>query len=379
MGPAGTAGGPDGRTGFLPWMRHDPAFKPRLSGFLATPTGIRHVTVLLDTGASHCFICARLAAALGLPPSGEAGPRSVTTAATGGRQGLVPPVLIYLGLGTVFRESLSISPMDMDVGDDLILGWDWISSHDLRHLFQAGQVELQSGPARLQLELLPAAVRPPPATLATVIGHGELRRLLRQIVRDDPPADPVVLADAPPTSATEPGVRDTWSGWSRPAQADHAELAALEAAERQAARARRRHGGPTRTPPLVAGRFVDGVEFLRDGTELYLAAFCLVEAELRLAGEDDPAFATLKTEYADVLGGAPPGLPPERGMELVIETGDAPMPRSRPVKRLSEGELVELRTQLVDLLDRGWIQHSTAGHATSVVFARKPRCLEDLL
>ncbi len=59
-------------------------------------------------------------------------------------------------------------------------------------------------------------------------------------------------------------------------------------------------------------------------------------------------------------------------MELVIETGDAPMPRSRPVKRLSAGGLAELRTQLVDLLDRGWIQHSTAGHVASVVFARKP-------
>jgi hypothetical protein len=59
-------------------------------------------------------------------------------------------------------------------------------------------------------------------------------------------------------------------------------------------------------------------------------------------------------------------------MELVIETGDAPMQRLRPVKRLSEGELAELRTQLVDLLDRWWIQHSTAGHAASVVFARKP-------
>jgi hypothetical protein len=33
-----------------------------------------------------------------------------------------------------FRESMSVSPMDMDMGDDLILGWDWISSHDLRHL-----------------------------------------------------------------------------------------------------------------------------------------------------------------------------------------------------------------------------------------------------
>ena len=58
-------------------------------------------------------------------------------------------------------------------------------------------------------------------------------------------------------------------------------------------------------------------------------------------------------------------------MELELETGDAPMPRSRPVKGLSNGELAELRAQLIDLLDRGWIQHSTAGHAASVVFARK--------
>jgi hypothetical protein len=65
-------------------------------------------------------------------------------------------------------------------------------------------------------------------------------------------------------------------------------------------------------------------------------------------------------------------MPPDRGMELELETGGAPMPRSRPVKRLSDGELAELRTQLIDLLDRGWIQHSTTGHAAAVVFARKP-------
>ncbi len=84
------------------------------------------------------------------------------------------------------------------------------------------------------------------------------------------------------------------------------------------------------------------MEVLRDGTELHLAPFCLADAELRLAGDDDPTFAALKVEYADVLGGAPPGMPPEQGMEFVTETGDAPMPRSRPVKRLSEGELAEL-------------------------------------
>ncbi len=52
--------------------------------------------------------------------------------------------MVHLCLGESFRESLSISPMDMDVGDDLILGWDWISSHDLGHLVQAGKVDLRS-------------------------------------------------------------------------------------------------------------------------------------------------------------------------------------------------------------------------------------------
>ncbi len=139
----------------------------------------------------------------------------------------------------------------------------------------------------------------------------------------------------------------------------------------QAARARRHPGRPPE-PQCGVGRFADsdGVEVLKDGTELHLASFCLADAELRLVGADDPAFAALKVQYADVLGGAPPGMPPDRGTEL--ETGDARMPRSRPVKRLSDGELAGLRAQRIDLLDRGWIQHSTAGHAAAVVLARKP-------
>jgi hypothetical protein len=65
------------------------------------------------------------------------------------------------------------------------------------------------------------------------------------------------------------------------------------------------------------------VEVLQDGTELHLASFSLADAELRLEGSDDVAFATLKAEYDDVLGGAPPGMPPDRGMELELETGNA--------------------------------------------------------
>ena len=67
---AALAGTPE----FPPWVRDNPTFKPRLSGLLSTAQGVRRVTILLDTGATHCFICARLAAALGLPPSGQPGP-----------------------------------------------------------------------------------------------------------------------------------------------------------------------------------------------------------------------------------------------------------------------------------------------------------------
>ncbi len=186
-----------------------------------------------------------------------------------------------------------------------------------------------------------------------------------------------MAADAPslPLPPRLPAPIRSSTGWSRPVHADHAEVAAAEAAERQAARARRLPGRPLE--PRCVGRSADGVEVLEDGAVLHLAALCLADAELRLAGVDDPAFVALKAQYADVLGGAPPGMPPDRGMELELETGGAPSPRSRPVKRLSEGELAELlqfplRAQLVDLLDRGWIQHSTAGHAAAAVFARKP-------
>ena len=69
---------------FQTWQRGNPAFKLRLSGFLATQ-GARRITVLVDTGATHCSICARPAAALALLPSDQQGPTPVTTAATGAR------------------------------------------------------------------------------------------------------------------------------------------------------------------------------------------------------------------------------------------------------------------------------------------------------
>jgi hypothetical protein len=56
-------------------------------------------------------------------------------------------------------------------------------------------------------------------------------------------------------------------------------------------------------------------------------------------------------------------MPSDRCIELVLNTDDRPAPRTCPVKRLSEGELAKPRRQLIDLLDCGWLQPSTTGHA----------------
>ena len=81
------------------------------------------------------------------------------TTAPWGTHYLPWPVLAHLGLGDTFSEALSVSPMDMGVGDELILGWDCSSSRDLRLLCVDGRVSIRQGPAQLLPDLRPSCAR----------------------------------------------------------------------------------------------------------------------------------------------------------------------------------------------------------------------------
>jgi len=257
-------------TTFTPWQRQDPAFKPVVTGFIWTPSGPRRVSVLLDTGATHCFIGTQLVSLLRLQPGSSPGPAAVSMASPDTTRALPPPVQVPIALGTdvPLQELIDMSPLDLGPGLDVILGWDWISSHDLRFLYPRGAVAGTGLTGGLDAPLQRSAP-PAQASALTLISHGEFHRMLCKVV----PADAAETLTHPAPAPPPPLARH--SGLSKPLEplgaADVARLDAAAQARRD--RWKRRRCGTD--PPAL--RFVSGVEFLSDGTELHLASLRFID------------------------------------------------------------------------------------------------------
>ena len=69
-----------------------------------------------------------------------------------------------------------------------------------------------------------------------------------------------------------------------------------------------------------------------------------------------------------MLLGTPPGKPPDRGMKIQLQRCYVPTPLSHLLKMLYDGELTELCSQQIDMLDYICIQLSMAAH-----WQRRPR------
>ena len=76
-------------------------------------------------------------------------------------------------------------------------------------------------------------------------------------------------------------------------------------------------------------------------------------------------------EYLDVFPDELPGMPPEHDVEFIIDLipGTAPIAK-RPYRMLAD-ELVELKKQLRELQDKGYIRPSSSPWGASVLFVKK--------
>jgi hypothetical protein len=77
------------------------------------------------------------------------------------------------------------------------------------------------------------------------------------------------------------------------------------------------------------------------------------------------------SEFLDVLPKDLPGMTPERKVEFVIELIPGITPISKRAYRVSRPELVELKKQIDDLSEKGYIRPSTSPWAALVLFVEK--------
>lgn len=94
------------------------------------------------------------------------------------------------------------------------------------------------------------------------------------------------------------------------------------------------------------------------------------KAEQKKERLDGPAW--IQEQYDDVFPkDLPKQLPPHRSIDHKIELVPGSTPPSRPVYRMSPAELDELKKQLTELLDHGFIRPSKSPYGAPVLFVKK--------
>ena len=80
---------------------------------------------------------------------------------------------------------------------------------------------------------------------------------------------------------------------------------------------------------------------------------------------------SIVNEFPDVFPKDLPGIPPEREIDFGIDLLPNTNPISIPPYRMAPAELKELKEQLKDLLDKGFIRPSKSPWGAPVLFVRK--------
>ena len=106
--------------------------------------------------------------------------------------------------------------------------------------------------------------------------------------------------------------------------------------------------------------------FLRKGCEAFLALILDSKRE-QVNLENIPVIR----EFPDVFPEELPGVPPEREVDLSIEVVQRTTPISRAPYRMAPTELKELKTQLQELLDKGFVRPSVSPWGAPVLFVKK--------
>jgi hypothetical protein len=108
-------------------------------------------------------------------------------------------------------------------------------------------------------------------------------------------------------------------------------------------------------------------KYCRKGCPLYAIQVLNFVEDHKPSIEDHP----ILIEYKDAFSEEVPGLPPRRDIDFSIKLVLGTMPMSRAPYRMSTPELVELKLQLKEMLDKGYIRPSVSPYGASSLFVNK--------
>ncbi|KAL0541789.1 hypothetical protein IC582_021849 [Cucumis melo] len=124
-------------------------------------------------------------------------------------------------------------------------------------------------------------------------------------------------------------------------------------------------GGGSKSLPQVISA-IRASKLLSQGTWGILASVVDTrEVDVSLSSEP------VVRDYLDVFPEELPGLPPHREVEFAIELEPGTVPISRAPYRMAPAELKELKVQLQELLDKGFIRPSVSPWGAPVLFVKK--------
>ena len=89
--------------------------------------------------------------------------------------------------------------------------------------------------------------------------------------------------------------------------------------------------------------------------------------------EDSPDLASIPVvcEFLDIFHEDLPGLPPDRDVEFTIVLEPSTAPISRCPYRMAPKELAEMKKQLEELLEKGFIRPSSSPWGCPAIFVKK--------
>ncbi|KAL0537836.1 hypothetical protein IC582_026825 [Cucumis melo] len=123
-------------------------------------------------------------------------------------------------------------------------------------------------------------------------------------------------------------------------------------------------GGSESLPQVISA--IRASKLLSQGTWGILASVVDTrETDVSLSSEP------VVRDYPDVFPEELPGLPPHREVEFAIELEPGTVPISRAPYRMAPAELKELKVQLQELLDKGFIRPSVSPWGAPVLFVKK--------